>query len=204
MKNQIVIALLFVFGGIVLSCQPKQASTDNMDNSNADSTVVASTKMTHEDSVKRGEYLITVMGCEDCHTPKLMTDQGPVPDPARKLSGHPANEPLPKITDKAMIAPGQWYLASSGLTAWVGPWGTSFTANLTPHPSGTGNWTLENFDKAIRHGKFKGLDNGRTLLPPMPWQVFSKLTDEDMASMWSYLRTIPPIDNTVPAAIAPM
>jgi hypothetical protein len=204
MKNQIFIALLFVFGGIVLSCQPKQTSTENMDEANADSTDVVTTKMTHDDSVRRGEYLINVMGCEDCHTPKIMTDKGPTFDPARKLSGHPASEQLPKITDKSMIGPGQWFLTNNGLTAWVGPWGTSFTANLTPHPTGTGTWTIENFDKAIRHGKFKGLDNGRTLLPPMPWQNFAKLTDEDLAYMWAYLRSIPPIDNTVPAAIAPM
>lgn len=200
MKNQILVTLFFAFGILVFACQPQQKETEEMDDQQTDAT----TKMTHEDSVKRGEYLVTIMGCEDCHSPKLMTDQGPVPDPDRKLSGHPASETLPKITDKAMIAPGQWYLANSGLTAWVGPWGTSFTANLTPHESGTGTWTIENFSRAIRQGKFKGLENGRTLLPPMPWQNFAKLTDEDLAYLWAYLRSIKPIDNTVPAAIAPM
>lgn len=200
MKNQILIALLFAFGIFFFACQPQQKETEEMDEQKADATP----RMTHEDSVKRGNYLVTIMSCEDCHTPKLMTDQGPVPDPDRKLSGHPANEPLPKITDKAMIAPGQWFLANSGLTAWVGTWGTSFTANLTPHETGTGTWTLENFSRAIRQGKFKGLENGRTLLPPMPWQQFAKLTDEDVAYIWAYLRSLKPIDNTVPAPIAPM
>jgi mono/diheme cytochrome c family protein len=40
--------------------------------------------------IKRGEYLSMIGGCNDCHSPKLMTPAGPAPDPARMLSGHPA------------------------------------------------------------------------------------------------------------------
>ena len=188
-------------GIFVIACQPKQEpSTAETETETADATQ----KMTSEDSIKRGEYLVTILDCQACHTPKIMTDRGPVPDPSRAMSGHPAAEVLPAITDKKMIAPGQWILTNTGLTAWVGPWGTSFTANLTPHETGTGTWTIENFDRALRHGKFKGLENGRTLLPPMPWENFAKMTSEDVAYIWSYIRSLPPIDNTVPAPLPPM
>ncbi|MBK9984581.1 MAG: diheme cytochrome c-553 [Saprospiraceae bacterium] len=112
--------------------------------------------MTKADSIKRGEYLVNTIGCSDCHSPKMMTDHGPIPDPALLLSGHPASEVLPKMPDKKFIAPGQWILLSKNFTSFTGPWGTSFAANLTPHESGLGNWTFENFERAIRTGKHPG------------------------------------------------
>jgi hypothetical protein len=89
------------------------------------------------------------------------------------------------------------------LTAAAGPWGVSFAANLTPDGTGLGNWSLDNFKKAIRNGKAKGIDAGRNLLPPMPWQNFASLTDEDLESIFEYLRTIKPVKNIVPDPIAP-
>ncbi len=200
MKNQIVIVCLFVLGIFFLSCQP-----DNKTAADA-GYKVADTKpaMTKADSVKRGQNLMLIMGCHDCHSPKVMTAQGPMLDTTRLLSGHPANMPLAKITDKTMIAPGNWILTSSDLTAWVGPWGTSFTANLTPDETGTGNWTFENFKTALRKGKFKGMENGRSLLPPMPWQTIGLASDEDLADIWAYLRTVKPIKNVVPEPLPPM
>ena len=62
---------------------------------------------------------------------KVMSEMGPVPDTTRLLAGHYANEPLPEI-DLKMIEPGKWYLTEKNLTAWVGPWGISYSANLTP------------------------------------------------------------------------
>lgn len=200
MKNQIFILILLVLGVFVFACQPQQP--DAM--ADEETAAAEEVKMTSADSVKQGENLSYFMGCHDCHSPKIMTDHGPVPDPERLMSGHPANEPLPKITDKSMVAPGQWILGNSGLTAWVGPWGTSFTANLTPHETGTGSWTIENFSRALRQGKYKGLENGRTLLPPMPWPHLTKLPDEDLAFLWAYLRSLKPIDNMVPAPLPPM
>ncbi len=199
MKNLTLFSSLFVLGLFFLACQPANKTSEDAGGQAADTKPA----MTKADSVKRGEYLSHIMGCHDCHSPKIMTDQGPVPDPDRLLSGHPAKESLPKITDKSMIVPGQWILSSSGLTAWVGPWGTSFTANLTPHMTGTGNWTLDNFSRAIRQGKFKGLENGRMLLPPMPWPQYAHLSDEDLANLWQYIRSLKPIDNLVPAPLPP-
>lgn len=97
--------------------------------------------MTTADQVKHGEYLVTIGGCSDCHSPKVMTPMGPAPDPKRLLSGHPVEEPLPAITEKKMVAPGQWVLFSPGQTATAGPWDTSFAANLTPDDTGIGNWS---------------------------------------------------------------
>ena len=198
MKNLILLACLVLPGIFFFACQP-----DYKSGADGDGSAAAKPAMTKEDSIKRGETLSYQMGCHDCHTPKIMTAHGPILDTTRLLSGHPAGTTLPKITDKSMIAPGNWYLASSDLTAWVGPWGTSYTANLTPDESGTGNWAFDNFKRALREGKFKGLENGRTLLPPMPWEFIAKATDEDLSYLWEYLKSLKPIKNIVPDAIPP-
>ncbi|MCB0665702.1 MAG: diheme cytochrome c-553 [Saprospiraceae bacterium] len=154
-----------------------------------------------EDLGTRGEYLVTILGCNDCHTPKLMTDRGPVPDQTRLLAGYPSGQNLPPVNDHLILK--DYALFSQDLTATIGPWGTSFAANLTPDPTGLGNWTFANFERVFREGKFKGLENGRPILPPMPWQNLQKITPEDLNAIWTYLRSIPPVKNTVPVNIAP-
>lgn len=158
---------------------------------------------TQADLVKHGEYIVNIAGCNDCHSPKIMTAKGPEPDPARLLSGHPADEPLPAITDKKMIAPDQWALFNPSLTAAVGPWGTTFAANLTPDETGMANWTEAQFFKAMREGKQKGMDGTRPLLPPMPWPNLAKMTDEDLRSVFVYLQSLKPVKNAVPNPIPP-
>ena len=150
----------------------------------------------------RGKYLVTLAGCNDCHTPKLFTPQGPVDDSTRVLSGHPGSEKLPEIPAN-LLGPGKWGAITTGdLTAWVGPWGVSYTANLTPDQnSGLGKWTEAMFIKAIRTGKHMG--EGRAILPPMPWFNFRMMTDSDLKSVWAYLRTLKPIENTVPDPVPP-
>ena len=161
------------------------------------------TAVTAPDLVKRGEYLVTIAGCEDCHSPKIMTDRGPAPDPKLRLSGHPAQLPLPAITDPKMAAPGQWVLFHSMSTAAVGPWGTSYAANLTPDDTGMGNWTYEQFKKALTQGKAKGMDGGRMLLPPMPWPNYIGMSEADLSAIFAYLKSIPPVQNVVPAPVPP-
>lgn len=185
--------LLGLAGGILLACQPSAPAGDTP----------PATTQTHADSVKRGEYLSYIMGCHDCHTPKVMTAEGPVLDTSRLMSGHPAGTTLPPAPDPKYSAPGNWAHASQDLTAWIGPWGTSFTANLTPDETGTRNWSFDNFKKALREGKFKGLDGTRPLMPPMPWQMIGMSTDADLAYLWAYLRSLPPIKNVVPDYIPP-
>ena len=150
--------------------------------------------------IERGLYLVTLGGCNDCHSPKKMTPNGPALDEARLLSGHPADEKLPEVPPN-VLGPDKWgALTNNGLTAWVGPWGTSFTSNLSPDPeTGTGAWNEELFIRILRTGKFMGA--GRDILPPMPWYDFAKLTDPDLKAIFAYLKSLKPIKNQVPAAI---
>jgi hypothetical protein len=153
-----------------------------------------------ESLVKRGEYLVTIMGCHDCHSPKVMTPHGPDVDSAHMLSGHPASLPVPKVDASELQS---WVLFNHNITAFVGPWGVSFAANLTSDETGIGNWTEEQFFKAIREGKYKGMDNTRPLLPPMPWNMYRNATDEDLRAIFAYLKSTRPVENRVPAPVAP-
>lgn len=155
-----------------------------------------------EELVKRGAYLVTIMGCDDCHTPKKMTEHGPAPDMARRLMGYPAEQKLPKL-DPGVVAHGEWAAFNGDLTAAVGPWGVSFAANLTPDPTGIGFWTEDNFIKAIREGKLKGIEGSRPLLPPMPWPNYAQASDDDLQAIFAYLKSIKPIKNVVPSPIQP-
>jgi hypothetical protein len=150
--------------------------------------------------VKRGQYLVNAAGCDDCHSPKKMGPHGPEIDSALRFSGYPASRPLPDFDTGTAK---KWVLFSGDLTAAVGPWGTSFSANITSDPTGIGNWTEEQFIRCIREGKWKGLEQGRPLLPPMPWQNFRKLTYEDLRSIYAFLKTTRPVNNTVPQPIPP-
>ena len=150
--------------------------------------------------VERGKYLVDAIGCQDCHSPKIFSGGFPHPDPAKTMSGYSGMK-LPPI-DKKVLAPGNWYLMAPDLTAYVGPWGISYAANLTPDDqTGIGLWTEDVFVQAIRTGKHMGA--GRQILPPMPYNYYQLLTDDDLKAVFAYLRTLPPIKNPVPAPVAP-
>jgi mono/diheme cytochrome c family protein len=151
------------------------------------------------DAAKRGEYIVKSMGCADCHTPNKMGPNGPEPDPAKWLAGHPADMTLPP----APPASGPWIASvAATMTAWSGPWGVSFTANLTPDPeTGTGQWTEQQFVDTIRSGRHLG--RGRQILPPMPWPAIRNMTDADLKAIFAYLRSIPAIKNRVPDPLPP-
>lgn len=150
--------------------------------------------------VKRGAYLTWFGGCHDCHTPLMMSADGPLPDFSRALSGHPEQMPLPPAPTPA---PGPWIVsAAATLTAWSGPWGTSFTANLTPDKeTGLGSWTPEMFIATMRTAKHMG--RGRKLLPPMPVQNLAGLSDEDLRAIFAFLQAIPAVKNRVPQPLPP-
>jgi len=158
--------------------------------------------VSEQDKIKRGEYLVTTVGCGDCHSPKVMTEQGPQEDRMRLLSGHPAAEVPPEIPSE-VLSPTGWVAVTNGhLTAWGGPWGISYATNLTPDDlTGIGAWTEDAFIKAMRNGKHLG--TGRPILPPMPWANLSKMTDEDLGSIFTYLKSIRPVRNQVPQPIPP-
>jgi hypothetical protein len=152
--------------------------------------------------VERGKYLVMVGGCNDCHSPKIFTPAGPINDTTRLLSGFPAGSPLPAVPEGA-IGPTAWgALATNDLTGWAGPWGMSFASNLTPDAAtGIGNWTENIFITTIRTGKFMGMS--RDILPPMPWQELSQMTDDDLKAIFAYLRTLPAINNPIPPPVPP-
>jgi hypothetical protein len=153
--------------------------------------------------IQRGNYMVTASGCNDCHSPKKLTQQGPVIDSPKMLSGHPADMPLTPF-DPAALKPGQWIQMAPDLTAYVGPWGVSYAANLTPDSStGIGAWTKEVFIKTLRTGRHLGLEGGRPILPPMPWQEVSKMSDEDLGAIYTYLHSLPPVKNRVPVPLSP-
>ena len=163
-------------------------------------TTVTNQPPSNDSLVKRGAYLVTFGGCNHCHTPKKFGPAGPEPDQSLLLSGHPSSVPVAFI-DTAVLK--NWVLFNGMTTAFVGPWGVSFAANLTSDSTGIGNWTEDQFFKALRHGKSKGLESNRTLLPPMPWDDMGKLTDEDMKALFAYLKSTKPVKNVVHMAIPP-
>ena len=151
--------------------------------------------------VKRGEYLVTIMGCNDCHSPKSLGPQGPQIIPELMLSGYPGDRPQLKVETTALNK--GWVLLTGDLTSAAGPWGVSYAANLTSDPTGIGSWTEDNFKRALKEGKFKGMPGGRTLLPPMPWQNYTNISDEDVSAIFAYLQSTKPVRNVVPAPIPP-
>jgi len=158
-------------------------------------------QMTQQELIAHGKYLVTTGGCDDCHTPKIYTATGPVPDSTKSLCGFQQGGNLP-VLDVKYAAPGNWVATESNFSAWVGPWGISYAANLTPdNATGIGALTEEMFIKCLREGKFMGV--GRPLLPPMPWQGIGQMTDQDLKAMFAYLKTIKPIHNEVPQPTPP-
>ena len=148
----------------------------------------------------RGQYLVTIGGCNDCHTPLKMGPKGPEPDMSRMLSGHPEQV---RVTAPARLSGPEWMAASNVTnTAHSGPCGVAFTANLTPDQNtGLGTWTEEMFIKALRTGRHMGAS--REILPPMPWYNYAKMTDADLKAVYAYLRSIPPVHNRVPDPLPP-
>lgn len=188
MKNKFLIILSVAFGVAVVCCsfnqpqnQPKVIFVDDA-------------------LIKKGEYLVGIMGCADCHSPKKMGSHGPEPDMARHLSGYPASEPISKIDKLALQS---WVLFNMSNTATVGPWGISFAANLSSDETGIGNWSFEQFKVAMTQGKSKGIVSNRPLLPPMPWPNYINMKDEDLKAVFAYLKSTKPVKNLVPMPITP-
>lgn len=177
---------------IIISCTSSEAKDKA-------TTDTAGSVFTPE-NVKHGEYLVTVMGCDDCHSPKKFGPRGPELDLERRFSGRPEDAPTPKV-DTAILK--SWALMAHDLTAAVGPWGASFAANITSDATGIGNWSFDQFKTALRKGKYKGMENARDLLPPMPWMQYKNLTDEDLRDVFAFLKSTKPVQNVVPAPIPP-
>jgi mono/diheme cytochrome c family protein len=180
MRNIVVVSLLasFAVGAFgAFGCAKKEAAPE----------------APKVDPVKRGEQLVKIGGCGDCHTPMAFDPKlgMPVPVKERMLSGHPEGAPDPAANpgqgDQAVIGP--------TFTAFRAPFGVVYAANLTPDETGLGAWTEQDFVKTMRTGKHKG--EGRVILPPMPWMNLASQSDDDLKAIYAYLRTIPKVKNKV-------
>lgn len=181
-----MIAGIFIFG-----CMPS-----------ASENKVTDTLKTDQDYVLEGKHLVLVGGCQDCHSPKTFVDGVMGFDETRYLAGHPEGSQLPPLELKS-LEPGNWLTFAPDLTAFVGPWGISYARNLTPHETGIKGWSLEVFVKAMRTGMHMGVEQGRPIMPPMPWQILSEMSDDELKAIYMYLMSIPPIDNHVPDPVSP-
>lgn len=148
------------------------------------------------DPLTEGKKLVAVLGCNDCHTPMKMGAQGPEPDMDRFLIGHP--QEIGPLSPPALSIESGWMWAGNATnTAYAGPWGISYAANLTPDiETGLGAWTEELFIQSIRSGKHMG--TGRPIMPPMPWMAYANLEDKDLKLVFAYLKTLPATKNEVP------
>jgi mono/diheme cytochrome c family protein len=125
--------------------------------------------------LERGRYLVDgVTGCFGCHTDQDWSKPGAPPVAGREGSGHVwADQDLP------------WLVAP----------------NITSDKeTGAGNWSDDTLARAIREGI--GHD-GRTLFSAMPYPHYREISDEDLASIIVYLRTVPPVRNQLPTTKIP-
>lgn len=198
MKNHIKLFVSkVVLLGSVVSCQSPDEKIKFTETESADATL---SEFASKEAL--GEHLVTIAGCHDCHTPKKMGPMGPELDMERALSGHPYQQPIPDLDRKDLESKG--VAATQGLTAWIGPWGVSFSSNITSDATGIGNWTEEQFFNALREGKSKGIVTNRQMLPPMPYEMFRHMTDEEIKAIFAFLKGTRPVDNVVPEPLPPL
>lgn len=195
--SKFAFAGLLATAAMVWSCQSGSNGTTKTDEP------LVKAAMTKEEMVRHGQLLVTAGGCNDCHSPKSMGPHGPAVDSSNVLSGHPSGMPTPPVIASA-LKPGGWVLMGPDVTSFVGPWGISYSANLTPDSAtGIGAWTEDQFIQTLRKGKHLGMDNGRPILPPMPWEGLARLSDGDLKSIFAYLQSLPAIENRVPGPVSP-
>jgi len=202
-NHTFIVALV---ASVFLFSQCGDNKSESKDNKSADSTKTKEAPKVNyggfETQIQWGEHLVLICGCNDCHTPKKMGPHGPELDSTLWLSGHPAKMPAPDVNRKDAESKG--LAVTNDLTAWVGPWGISYTGNLTSDPTGIGGWQEANFITAIKKGKFKGMENARDLLPPMPWQEYKNMSEDELKAIFTYLKSTKPIQNVVPPPTPPV
>jgi hypothetical protein len=126
------------------------------------------------DPVKRGAFLVNLVGCADCHTP--------VDNHHNSISG----------------------MDFGGGQIIAAPWANVASSNLTPDPTGIPYYDEAMFIKAMR----TGVVGARELNSGMPWMVLRNMTDQDLAAIFAYLKTLKPIhhrvDNSLPPTLCPL
>ena len=193
--RNLVLTTAIIVTAVLLTAVLSTASLGASDTGGVEGQGVAANK---SQQIARGKYLVDIMGCHDCHTPMKLGPKGPEPDMARALSGHPENVAVPPAT----LPAGYLALIGATFTSFTGPWGTSFTRNLTPDKeTGLGDWTVEEFIATMKSGLERG--KGRPVLPPMPVQNLKALSDADIRSLFAYLQSLPAIKNRTPQPVEP-
>lgn len=203
MKKLSVVLLVFLISVIFIfsRCNQNDEQPNNVSAKDSSKTAVDENGG-FASQVKWGEHIVTITGCNDCHTPKKMGAHGPEDNMDLELSGQQAQMPLISADRKDVESKG---LALINMTEWIGPWGISFSANITSDSTtGIGNWTEDQFIYCMRNGKYNGSPKGRDLLPPMPWQTFAKMTDGELKAVYAYLESTKPIHNIVPQPQPPV
>lgn len=201
-KSSVAITISLMLATFILSQCTGNENKLSANDEQKDSSGVVKNYGGFDSQVKWGEHLVTIGGCNDCHTPKKMTPMGPVSDSTLTLSGHSAMMPPPDVNRKEIESKG--LSVTQTLTSWVGPWGISYADNITSDSTGVGNWKEDQFILCLREGKWKGIATARQLLPPMPWEQFKSWSDDEIKALFAYLKSTKPIKNIVPMAAPPI
>lgn len=203
--NKLSLAILITLASSIFILSQCNENKSNTEGIQKDAAVVSNVSNNggFESQVKLGEHLVAIAGCNDCHTSKKMGPAGPELDLSLLLAGHPSQIPAADVNRKEIETKG--LMATGGdLTAFVGPWGISYAANLTSDSTGIGNWKEDQFIYCLRHGKWMGSPDGRDLLPPMPWPGIAQMSDDELKAVFAYLKSIKPVHNVVPMSQPPV
>lgn len=204
MKKFSMFTLIILMSFILIFSECNEAPTDKTESTN-DSTQAQAALPAYggfESQVAWGKNIVTIGGCNDCHTPKKMGPNGPEDNMDLALSGQPPQMPGINVDRKEIESK---ELSVSNFTEWIGPWGISYTANITSDSTtGIGNWSEDQFILCLRKGKYGGVAGGRNLLPPMPWQGFAQMTDDQLKAVYAYLESTKPVHNIVPQPQPPV
>jgi cytochrome c553 len=154
-----------------------------------------------QQQIETGKALVEQWKCNFCHSPEIAGTEGPMPDPARLLSGHPQGEAIPDMSDMIITSPEYMeFLDNLDTTVWATDNRIVFSSNLTPdNETGIGTWNETTFIETIRQGQHAGL--GRRLKYPMPWQELAELDDAQLVAIFAYLSSVKPVSNKVPESI---
>ena len=206
MKKFSMFTLIIVMSFILIFSRCNQGASDKTE-STADTTQAQAALPAYggfDSQVAWGKHIVTIGGCNDCHTPKKMGPMGPEDNMDLVLSGNPSNVPAPDINRKEIESKGL-VVISPTFTSFVGPWGISYAANITSDSTtGIGNWTVDQFIQTFKTGKYGGAPGGRNLLPPMPWQGIAQMTNDELKAVYAYLESTKPVHNIVPQPQPPV
>jgi mono/diheme cytochrome c family protein len=158
---------------LIVGCAPQESAPPVAEPA-AEATAAVAT--TEEDLLARGRYLVEgPMHCLACHSELDWSAPGFPPLPGRRGVG----AVFPDVSVPGLVV----------------------ASNITPDPeTGIGEWTDEELGRAIREGVGR---DGRRLFPAMPYMFFRALSDDDLAAVIAYIRTLDPVRNQPPTTEIP-